>query len=60
MNSSDTYPLDMASRTHLKAIDTKIMATETPKLWSQMMPCLDFRHFMNEYIKNLKFGRVVF
>jgi hypothetical protein len=31
LNSSDTYPLDMASRTHLKAIVTKILVTETPK-----------------------------
>jgi hypothetical protein len=31
LNSSDTYPLDMAGRTQLKAILTKILATEDPK-----------------------------
>jgi hypothetical protein len=31
VNSSDTYPLDMAGRTHLKAIFTKILVTEAQK-----------------------------
>jgi hypothetical protein len=31
LNAGDKYPLDMASRTYLKAIFIKILATEDPK-----------------------------